>query len=381
MTSTSFHPLPPSEILIKKDTDTSPPLAKENEDHKSRILDTSLPEITHGGDQSPPFEKIAEKENSKINWNHIISVSSSESESVFFVETDSKYPKMVVKGTYTMVQEIFALYLAEELSLNVPQHFVIQFAEKESYDSFHENMESKADDEATKRRLQKGLNRPFILIMEHINGTDIFALTGNEKLLNRFLGTREPLHQLGGMLLFDVLINNWDRLPLIWDNDGNGANFLFTFDESDSTYKVYAIDQAITTIKEDIGPAREKYLDRVKELVADILNPEWSPKKSSLDPIRSYFEMITGYTISPEGLEWIREGMISLMEVVARRLTPKRLNAIYQEVKNICIEDKEDIFASGLEAVDPHFVEEVIRTFSNKQEVLYHSLTKSSKFK
>lgn len=27
--------------------------------------------------------------------------------------------------------------------------------------------------------------------------------------------------------MFDVLINNWDRLPIIWDNDGNIGNIMF----------------------------------------------------------------------------------------------------------------------------------------------------------
>lgn len=33
---------------------------------------------------------------------------------------------------------------------------------------------------------------------------------------------------LGKIISFDVLINNWDRFPLIWNNDGNFENLLFT---------------------------------------------------------------------------------------------------------------------------------------------------------
>jgi hypothetical protein len=52
------------------------------------------------------------------------------------------------------------------------------------------------------------------------------------------------LWQLGGMLLFDVLINNWDRMPLrgVWTNEGNLGNVLV------DGKNVTIIDQTVTVI-------------------------------------------------------------------------------------------------------------------------------------
>ena len=34
----------------------------------------------------------------------------------------------------------------------------------------------------------------------------------------------ERLRQLGALMTLDLLINNVDRLPLLWENDGNRAS-------------------------------------------------------------------------------------------------------------------------------------------------------------
>ena len=66
-------------------------------------------------------------------------------------------------------------------------------------------------------------------------------------------------HQVGKIVAFDALINNVDRIPLLWDNEGNTANLML----SDAS-KVIAIDQAVGYIVAAQGRAR--YLARLHEL-------------------------------------------------------------------------------------------------------------------
>lgn len=68
----------------------------------------------------------------------------------------------------------------------------------------------------------------------------------------------KALYGLGKTLAFDVLINNWDRSPLIWahegrpfasfrqsDMPGNAQNFLFKV--GDHSTPVVGIDQCVTS--------------------------------------------------------------------------------------------------------------------------------------
>ena len=38
---------------------------------------------------------------------------------------------------------------------------------------------------------------------------------------------REHLREIGRLLVLDVLINNGDRFPLLWENRGNPGNLMF----------------------------------------------------------------------------------------------------------------------------------------------------------
>jgi hypothetical protein len=38
------------------------------------------------------------------------------------------------------------------------------------------------------------------------------------------------LTQMGRIIALDVLLNNWDRLPVIWDNEGNWGNLIVSHD-------------------------------------------------------------------------------------------------------------------------------------------------------
>eukprot|EP00730_Choanoeca_flexa_P007447 TRINITY_DN12335_c0_g2_i3.p1 TRINITY_DN12335_c0_g2~~TRINITY_DN12335_c0_g2_i3.p1 ORF type:complete len:358 (+),score=70.58 TRINITY_DN12335_c0_g2_i3:118-1191(+) len=69
------------------------------------------------------------------------------------------------------------------------------------------------------------------------------------------------LAAIGELAATDMLLNNFDRTPTIWDHEGNANNIMF------STAGVAAIDNATTGIKNEDGIAR--YTARVKAVVAE----------------------------------------------------------------------------------------------------------------
>jgi hypothetical protein len=67
------------------------------------------------------------------------------------------------------------------------------------------------------------------------------------------------------ILALDVIINNFDRLPLIWDNEGNLENLLL-----DREGRLWGIDQAATAVR--AGPNRAEYLTKVTALCTSLGN-------------------------------------------------------------------------------------------------------------
>jgi hypothetical protein len=84
------------------------------------------------------------------------------------------------------------------------------------------------------------------------------------------------LRQLGGVLLFDVLINNWDRMPLrgVWTNEGNLGNVLVDGEN------VTIIDQTMTVIPVQ---HRAPYLAAVDAFFRDVC-AWWAAGGEKCDP-------------------------------------------------------------------------------------------------
>jgi len=73
--------------------------------------------------------------------------------------------------------------------------------------------------------------------------------------------------QVGEIVAFDALINNVDRVPLLWDNEGNTANLMLRSDSADAS--VVGIDQAVTAIVAQ-GPGRARYAGRLRCLAEGV---------------------------------------------------------------------------------------------------------------
>lgn len=76
------------------------------------------------------------------------------------------------------------------------------------------------------------------------------------------LFSTEMLAAIGGTLVFDMLINNYDRLPVIWRNEGNASNFVFqnTEEQSKDNPTIALIDQSVTAI---VPKGRPMYYEKV----------------------------------------------------------------------------------------------------------------------
>ena len=148
-----------------------------------------------------------------------------------------------------------------------------------------------------------------------------------------------------------MFINNTDRIPVVWDNEGNLGNILF-----DSTGALLAIDQVLVSIDPNDEKAcslLDRYTQRVEdfltkvcgvgEVVADAsanANANASASASAslaLSPIRPIRECIrqeTGFDILEAGCTHILHGVRECVTAICQ-LTPMHLQTIHGRVMGI----------------------------------------------
>jgi len=89
----------------------------------------------------------------------------------------------------------------------------------------------------------------FVVIMEFVPGSVLQGTDGMRTLQDK--SAPSVLEQLGSLIALDCVLNNVDRVPAIWHNDGNLSNIMITPEG------VVGIDQQVNAIADTSG--KEKY--------------------------------------------------------------------------------------------------------------------------
>jgi hypothetical protein len=150
-----------------------------------------------------------------------LSASSEGSGGVVFVVTEAG--TYVVKGGDSVAQESFAGMLASKLNIPVPPQILLARGGK-GYDELIELLTLNAPryDAELSQKVNSLLDKPCLLLLQFTQGSTINSLGDS---INPILSTDsaagfECFRQLGQILAFDVICNNSDRAPAIWDNEG-----------------------------------------------------------------------------------------------------------------------------------------------------------------
>ena len=156
----------------------------------------------------------------------------------------------------------------------------------------------------------------------------------NDKYTSR---EKSPLFALGAAILYDLLINNWDRLPLahVWTNKGNPANIIFTaapeLTKERTSDGVYLIDQAVTAILHEQNSAH--YCQIVHSLSSDARQQNSSPEPSSAEEVDTksasevtlrsactslhrFFLAEAQVDITSDGIELIEQGFTTALGIL-----------------------------------------------------------------
>lgn len=306
---------------------------------------------------------------------------------VIFVDFKNKiYPPVVVKGSSTVVQEIFALELAYLLKINTPKHYIVAFTQPE-FSKIQYILAQKVGSRAAV--VKKELNRPFLMVMEKINGNSIFSAVSNEsdrspkgvqEVVKKYLNNKENLQHIGKIMVLDVMLNNLDRIPLIWDNEGNLENLLFSND-GNGNHLVFAIDQAIYPVSKLLEKNYNAYLDKTRNLVKDITAKDWKLSPDSpLDKVKCSFKLWTGYDLTDSNIYAIRHGILETMQFVISNISKESLHDLKMKISKIGRIDWAGVFKTGMNAINLTFLEDLLEILQGNEKEITQALQENLLF-
>merc|ERR1719215_1992064 len=109
-------------------------------------------------------------------------------------------------------------------------------------------------------------SKGFVAVLEFVQGSVLQGLEGQRALTEG--DTSRVFEGVGAIVALDSLLNNLDRVPALWDNDGNLGNVMVSC--SGNVRDVMGIDQQINNIT--VAPGRAAYLARVREFCGDAMH-------------------------------------------------------------------------------------------------------------
>jgi len=334
-----------------------------------------------------------------LDWFKAIGFTGSEggSEGVYFVQFEDK-SAIVLKCSSTVIADMFAQEISNFGNIRTPSFRVVRMGVDDEFNTIKATFERLDEKNALGLRglYKKSLDRPIIMIMEFLKGDDlehigIETLFGkNHSLLSR--KGKEILFEIGKMTSFDVLINDWDRIPLIWGNEGNTGNIMFVSDKKRNL--PVAIDNSLTCIDPSLTENYLEYLDKVKTIfnqIADFFShkPIFFGVRTQFDIIlgspsilnvRSFFQKNLSYDMNENGLEQFLIGFLCGAHSFSK-MTLSNLKQIKEQIESStkeCLDNcKGNLELFGMGKVHLEFLEGVLEIYRTSLPVIERVLSEN----
>lgn len=146
-----------------------------------------------------------------------------------------------------------------------------------------------------------------IAVMEYVDGVPMMGMPAHEQL-SAARGESPLWTQLGRLMAFDMLINNFDRLPLVWSNEGNFGNVML----GSRLGPVIGIDQSVNLINHPAGLTA--YLQRVRKAHEGARDGQ----ASTFAPVKNAIRDNTGIDLDDVEIRRLCEGCVDLFSEVSR---------------------------------------------------------------
>eukprot|EP00053_Salpingoeca_punica_P017161 m.164318 g.164318 ORF g.164318 m.164318 type:complete len:399 (-) comp17131_c3_seq1:407-1603(-) len=226
-------------------------------------------------------------------------------EGVFFVDTNDG--AFVVKGSRSLASEAYASLLAARLGVYSPRWRIVTVGNPEG-----RLMMRVLSDLDPSGRVEFNLGSlAHVLIKSYLVGSTLSKVDATKA--SRILGSSQAGHDhlisLGRMLALDVLCNNGDRLPLIWDNRGNPGNIMFAFEGGE----VVSVDGQVCPIDIETAPDQyDAYLDKIRLLLKDLKKAGANGEVAAFTRVREKLQEFTHFDIGTEGTLLLQQGFLEV---------------------------------------------------------------------
>lgn len=125
----------------------------------------------------------------------------------------------------------FGSLFSKAMKIDTPDCRIIEYHDEEFYEMILNLERVSVGNNSLKNKVQYDIKeRPFVLIYEYVPSLVLyeFGVPRAEKIFKKEnFKSREVFISLGRILGIDILFNNYDRVPFLWNNPGNPNNLLF----------------------------------------------------------------------------------------------------------------------------------------------------------
>lgn len=168
-------------------------------------------------------------------------------------------------GSHSLASELYATLISQACGVYSPRILVQRNSPSETLVDSFMNALSRKDPNMILSRMH---DQRFVMIMEFCVGWSI----GKLSQLDSVTDYSHMVHTLGQIVALDVLLNNGDRVPFIWDNQGNSGNLHLIVRQDDNSVDLANIDPGIRAIDATKFPdEHQAYLDLVTKTVGTVV--------------------------------------------------------------------------------------------------------------
>lgn len=287
--------------------------------------------------------------------------SASGSLGVYFVDTTNGVT-VLKPPAHSLLSEMLASVLSQSVGVYCPVFRLIRSATEEGAELLN-TLHPLDPNWLVMTRLH---NQIWILSKEFMPGRTIADLDADTRAWMESADGRVVwMFQVGQMLALDVLLNNGDRIPLIWDNQGNGGN-VYIVRLSGGKYQVINLDAGVRSI--DPNEHNEQFQE-YKELVLGFLArlniavQEQLPMPEFLHAIRHLSKWsrmeITDKNATALAL------MQAFLTTAQELANPKHLQAVQELFTIVQSIEQADVGAINLNEVSMEFITTMFGVFEN----------------
>ncbi|CAG9331972.1 unnamed protein product [Blepharisma stoltei] len=300
---------------------------------------------------------------------------------------------LTVKGSPNVAQDYFTTLLYQKLAIQVPLARIVQYKDKEFKKMMHSLRSKTYHDLYIDNQLTHELDRPFLIVSEYYPTLSLLMLGPKRSALcfgyDKIKGYSR-LRDLGVILALDLFLNNSDRIPLIWNNQGNPNTLcieviptgLYGENLGDPEYvdiklgTIFSVDSYCNCLRKDSVLAETLYnqhMERLERYIFSILRDLDEVLEGrnigqvhfpSMEKAKEYFQSYANIALDGTQLFQIIKGIVAGLKDIAD-LEEGDLLEVYESARQLPMEDKMNVWASGMQHIDMQFLSDVKKIIVN----------------